>query len=174
MESEFANRQIDWMHQIDQCLSHVWMVRAFLKHSDEAAEDDELADVHRELYDYMLALGPSLDRGDAGKYLRIAQKKFSKLRKSMEWFVEFQPEISGHMNFRMAAKSLQLAVGEIERLLASVAEQTANSSTAPSGFPASTGSIGPTGFVGPTESLPDEDESEDAEENSTNLGFGDR
>ena len=120
MESEFANQQIAWMHQIDQCLSHIWMVRAFLKHSEEAAEDDELAEVHRELYDYMLALGPSLDRGDASKYLRIAQKKFSKLRKSMEWFVEFQPEISGHMNFRMAAKSLQLAVGQIDRMLREV------------------------------------------------------
>ncbi|AMV32822.1 hypothetical protein VN12_11910 [Pirellula sp. SH-Sr6A] len=120
MESEFANQQIAWMHQLDQCLSHVWMVRAFLKHSEEAAEDEELAEVHRELYDYMLALGPSLDQGDASKYLRIAQKKFSKLRKSMEWFVEFQPEISGHMNFRMAAKSLQLTVGQIERILREV------------------------------------------------------
>jgi cob(I)alamin adenosyltransferase len=122
MESELAKQQTAWMHQIDQSLSHVWMVRTFLKHSDEAAEDEELAEVHRELYDYMLALGPTLDQGDAAKYLRIAQKKFSKLRKSMEWFVEFQPEISGHMNFRMAAKSLQLAVGQIEQMLRQVGE----------------------------------------------------
>jgi hypothetical protein len=156
MESEFANQQIAWMHQIDQCLSHVWMVRAFLKHSDEAAEDDELAEVHRALYDYMLALGPSLDRGEATRYLRIAQKKFSKLRKSMEWFVEFQPEISGHMNFRMAAKSLQLAVGQIERLLEEIAQRSANSSS------------------GPAESLLEEEETEDADENATNAQFGDR
>lgn len=156
MESEFASPKIAWMHQIDQCLSHVWMVRAFLKHSDEAAEDDELAEVHRELYDYMLALGPSLDRGDAPKYLRIAQKKFSKLRKSMEWFVEFQPEISGHMNFRMAAKSLQLAVGQIERLLEEVAQQSTNSSG------------------GPSESLLDDQETEEAEESSIGTDFGDR
>ena len=30
------------MHQIDRLLSHVWMVRTFLKHSEEAEEDDEL------------------------------------------------------------------------------------------------------------------------------------
>jgi hypothetical protein len=156
MESEFAKQQIAWMHQIDQCLSHVWMVRAFLKHSDEAAEDDELAEVHRALYDYMLALGPSLDRGEATRYLRIAQKKFSKLRKSVEWFVEFQPEISGHMNFRMAAKSLQLAVGQIEQLLEEIAQRSTNSSP------------------GPAESLLEEDETEDADENLTNSEFGDR
>lgn len=132
------------------------MVRAFLKHSDEAAEDDELAEVHRELYDYMLALGPSLDRGDATKYLRIAHKKFSKLKKSMEWFVEFQPEISGHMNFRMAAKSLQLAVGQIERLLNEVATAS---------VPAS---------IGLAESSLGEDEIEDADESSASSEFGDR
>ena len=47
----------DRMQAIDAQLAHVWMVRAFLKHSDEAQEDDELAEVHRDLYDYMLALG---------------------------------------------------------------------------------------------------------------------
>ena len=57
------------MHAIDAQLAHVWMVRAFLKHSDEAAEDEELAGVHRELYDYMLALGGPLKAADAAEYL---------------------------------------------------------------------------------------------------------
>ena len=29
------------MHAIDTQLTHVWMVRAFVKHSDEAAEDED-------------------------------------------------------------------------------------------------------------------------------------
>ncbi len=105
------------MHQVDGWLSHVWMVRAFLKHSDEATDDEELADIHRALYDYMLALGPSLDANDAARYLRIARKKLSKLRVASETFTELQPEISGHMNFRMAAKSLSLAVSKLHELL---------------------------------------------------------
>ena len=32
----------DLMLQIDTILSHVWMVRTFLKHSDEAEDDEEL------------------------------------------------------------------------------------------------------------------------------------
>ena len=105
------------MHEVDGWLSHVWMVRAFLKHSDEATDDEELADVHRGLYDFMLALGPSLDSGDAMRYLRIARKKISKLRASAELFRELQPDVSGHMNFRMAAKSLTLAVNRVDELL---------------------------------------------------------
>jgi hypothetical protein len=108
------------MRAIDAQLSHVWMVRTFLKHSEEAEEDDELRDVHRELYDYMLALGEPLRAGDAQAYLKQAHKKLAKLRAAEEHFRELQPEISGHMNFQMAAQSLQTAVAEIARLLESL------------------------------------------------------
>jgi hypothetical protein len=105
------------MQRIDTLLSHVWMVRAFVKHSDEAQEDDELASVHRELYDYMLALGAPLKAGDAEEYLKLATKKFGKLRQAAELFREIQPEVSSHTNFQMAAQSLTAAVREIGELL---------------------------------------------------------
>ena len=106
------------MHAIDTQLSHVWMVRAFLKHSEEAAEDDELAGVHRELYDYMLALGGPLKAGNADEYLKLARKKLAKLRRATEQFVQIQPAVSQHTNFQMAAASLTAAVAEVGRLLA--------------------------------------------------------
>src|SRR5687767_8066678 len=105
------------MLRIDTLLSHVWMVRAFIKHSDEAAEDDELASVHRELYDYMLALGAPLKENNPEEYLKLARKKLSKLRKATELFAEIQPEISGHTNFQMAVVSLTAAVKELGELL---------------------------------------------------------
>ena len=109
----------DLMRAIDTQLAHVWMVRAFLKHSEEAAEDDELAEIHRELYDFMLALGGPLKAGNAEEYLRVAGKKFSKLKRATELFVRIQPEVSQHTNFSMAAASLTVAVGEVGRLLES-------------------------------------------------------
>jgi cob(I)alamin adenosyltransferase len=105
------------MHLIDTQLSHVWMVRAFLKHSEEAADDEELAEVHRELYDYMLALGGPLKENNAEEYLKLARKKYSKLKKATELFERIQPEVSQHTNFFMAATSLQAAVTEVGRLL---------------------------------------------------------
>ena len=107
----------DRMAQIDAILSHVWMVRTFLKHSDESSDDEELAEVHRELYDFMLALGPSFESGDSEKYLHLARKKLTKLKAATQPFRDIQPEVSGHMNFRMAAKSLSLAVSQVETLL---------------------------------------------------------
>jgi hypothetical protein len=107
----------DSMHAIDTQLSHVWMVRAFIKHSDEAEEDEELAEVHRELYDYMLALGGPLKEGDADEYLRLARKKFGKLKRAAELFERIQPEVSQHTNFFMAVASLKGAVIEVGRLL---------------------------------------------------------
>ncbi|MEM7473581.1 MAG: amidohydrolase [Planctomycetota bacterium] len=107
----------EFMQRIDAEVAHVWMVRTFLKHSEEAAEDEELASVHRDLYDFMLALGPSLDAGDTKKYLRYARRKLTRLQRATELFAEIQPEISGHMNFQMAVRSLQLAVKRIEALV---------------------------------------------------------
>ena len=103
--------------KIDDLLSHVWMVRTFLKHSEEGEEDEELNEVHRTYYDYMLALGPALASGDDQKYLKQAKKKLKRLRNATELFLEIQPEISSHTNFQMAARSAQLAVAQIVDLI---------------------------------------------------------
>ena len=105
------------VRRIDTLLSHVWMVRTFIKHSEEVEEDDDLAGVHRTLYDFMLALGGPLKNGDASAYLRLARKKISKLRRATDHFLEIQAEISGHTNFQMAAQSLSAAVNQIGELL---------------------------------------------------------
>ena len=54
------------------------------KHSDEAEDDDELALVHRRLYDFSLALGSHLSADDAEGYLRQANKKWRRLREANE------------------------------------------------------------------------------------------
>ena len=105
--------------EIDGVLSHVWMVRTFLKHCEEAEEDDELREVHRNLYDYMLALGGPLRDGDHAKYLKQAKKKLRRLKQANELFQEIQPEISSHTNFQMAAVSLQRAIEQVVTLVES-------------------------------------------------------
>ena len=79
---------VELMHRVDALISHVWMVRTFLKHSEEAAEDEELSEVHRELYDYMLALGPAWQAGDADEYLKLREKSFE--------VAEYHRAIPGH------------------------------------------------------------------------------
>ena len=105
------------MDAIDLQMAHLWMVRTFLKHAEETEEDDELQEVARTLYDYMLALGPAVQAGDPTAYMKQAKKKFSKLRKACELFEEIQPEISDHTNFQMAAISCRQVVNNVEAVL---------------------------------------------------------
>ena len=102
---------------IDQQVAHLWMVRTFLKHADEAEDDEELRSVVRDIYDFILAVGPLDEADDDAVYLKMAKKKLSKLRKATELYEEIQPEVSGHTNFVMAAKSLRLALDAITNLV---------------------------------------------------------
>lgn len=108
------------MQRTDALLSHVWMVRTFIKHSEEIEDDPELSEVQRTLYDFMLALGNAWQTQDADAYLKQARKKLSKLRKATEDFAAIQPEVSTHTNFKMAVASLKSAVCAIEDVLAEV------------------------------------------------------
>jgi len=102
---------------IDQQLCHVWMVRTFVKHSEEAEEDEELCEVYRELYDYTHALGPAFEQRDWDQYLKLAKKKLRKLIAANELYQRVQPDISSHTNFQMAGRSLQASVDRIRELL---------------------------------------------------------
>ncbi len=102
---------------IDQQLCHVWMVRTFVKHSEEAEDDEELSEVYRELYDYTHALGPAFEQKDWDQFLKLARKKLRKLIAANELYQRVQPEISSHTNFQMAGRSLQSSVDEIQKLL---------------------------------------------------------
>jgi len=105
------------MNRIDELLSHVWMVRTFLKHSEEAEDDDELMDVVRALYDYTLALGAPWNERNSAEYLKQAKKKLAKLRGATAQFTQLQPQVSTHTNFVMAVRSLEGAVREIGEIL---------------------------------------------------------
>lgn len=122
--------------RLEDLFAHVWMVRTFIKHSEEAEEDDDLQDVQRTLYDAMLSLGGPSEAHDIGAYLKQAKKKLRKLVEATRLFVELQPELSNHTSFRMAARSLDVAVREIARILSIESHSgTPHESTSP--FPSS-------------------------------------
>lgn len=104
---------IEMVRAIDTEVTHVWMIRTFLKHADEAEDDEDLRAIVRDLYDFILAVGPLDEVDDPALYLKMARKKASKLRRATELYEEIQPEVSGHTNFVMAARSLRTAVDRI-------------------------------------------------------------
>jgi len=113
-----ANRtDAEKVARLDELVSHLWMVRTFLKHCEEAEEDEELCEIHRDLYDFMLAIGgPSRDKDDAA-CLKIAKKKLKRIKAARDLFLKIQPDVSTHTNFRMTAASLNTVVNEIQAIL---------------------------------------------------------
>lgn len=102
---------------LEKLLAHMWMVRAFLKHCDEAEDDEDLCEVQRELYDYIHAVGIHVENGNPTEALRFARKKLRRLRDATRLFDEIQEEISTHTNFRMARRSLLAVLESVETLL---------------------------------------------------------
>ncbi len=113
MQNEAEPTEMQRVQAIDTEVAHVWMIRTFLKHADESQDDEDLRDIVRDLYDFILAVGP-IDQVDRpATYLKTAKKKLSKLRKATELYESIQAEVSGHTNFVMAARSLRTAVDRI-------------------------------------------------------------
>lgn len=117
--SNASNIPDHFLQKLDSLLSHLWMVRTFLKHCEEAEEDEEVAEVHRQLYDYAHAVGIHMSESHPSEAFRFAKKKFRRLREATELFEEIQEEVSGHMNFKMANKSLRCVTDDVNDLLQS-------------------------------------------------------
>ncbi|WP_168565860.1 amidohydrolase [Crateriforma spongiae] len=113
-EAETLTAQVQ---AIDRQVAHLWMVRTFLKHCDEAEDDEDLRDIVRDIYDFILAVGPVDEVDDPAAYVKMAKKKLRRLRRACDLYVEIQPEVSGHTNFVMAARSLQIATEAIAEIL---------------------------------------------------------
>jgi hypothetical protein len=110
------------VERLNPILAHAWMVRNFLKHAEEAENDEEILDVHRTIFDFIRAVEPSRERGDHAEYLRRLKNKLPKLRKAAEFFAQEFRRVSTHTNFEMAAMSLTGVVRAIEEIIGKVGE----------------------------------------------------
>ena len=105
------------MRRINTVISHLWMVRTFLKHAEEMEDDSERMRVPRTLFDFARAVESRYIAGDSQGYLKMVRKKLSKLRSAAEQFAAEVDEISSHTNFKQAALSLSGCVDEIYEIL---------------------------------------------------------
>jgi hypothetical protein len=109
------------MERLNTILAHAWMVRTFLKHSEEIQEDPEMLEVHRMIFDYCRAVEPAYERKDAKEYLHRIKGKLPKLRKQAEFFAANFRRVTDHTNYQMAALSLSGCVREIEEVISCLA-----------------------------------------------------
>ena len=99
----------------EQVMAHAWMVRTFVKHSEEAEEYPELMHLARTVFDVARALETRID--EPAGYLRMLRKKIGRLGRAADQFRTEAPEASGHMNFRQAVVSMDACVAELRELL---------------------------------------------------------
>jgi hypothetical protein len=98
-----------------QVMAHAWMVRTFIKHSEEALEFPELMGIVRAVFDTACALETRIE--DPAGYFKMLAKKIGKLRKASEQFAIDAPQASAHTNFQQAVISMNACIDELEQLL---------------------------------------------------------
>lgn len=97
-------------------MSHAWMVRTFVKHSEEVEDFPELMQMVRTVFDTARALETRLD--DPPGYLKMLRKKLGKLRAAADRFRTDAANASTHTNFEQASLSLDTCVADLAELLA--------------------------------------------------------
>jgi hypothetical protein len=103
---------------VEECqdvMAHAWMVRTFVKHSEEAEDFPELMGMVRTVFDTSRAL--ETRRADPPGYIKMLSKKIVSLRRATEQFRIDAPLASTHTNFQQAVRSLDLCVDRLENLL---------------------------------------------------------
>lgn len=106
------------VNRCDEIMSHAWMVRTFVKHSEEVEdypELDGLMGIARTIFDACRALETQVN--EPAKYLHMLRKKIGRLKKATVDFERDAKQVSVHTNFVMAIRSTQICVRELEELL---------------------------------------------------------
>ena len=101
--------------RVTDLLAHLWMVRTFVKHSEEAEEYEELLDLPRVAFDAARALETRLD--DVPGLRRMLAKKVPKLRRAAAAFRTNAAAASTHTNWQQAVVSLDAVVAGLSDLL---------------------------------------------------------
>jgi hypothetical protein len=97
-------------------MSHAWMVRTFVKHSDEVEDFPELNEMARTIFDVFRAVETQVD--DPVSYFKTVRKKLGKLRAAAEQFQEDAWHASTHTNFQQAAIASKFLGEQLQELVA--------------------------------------------------------
>ena len=106
------------IERCDEVMAHAWMVRTFIKHSEECEDYPELLGlmgIVRSVFDLSRALETRV--AEPAAYLHMLRKKIGKLRQATEQFSTEAVQVSVHTNFVMAVRSIQVCTRELQALL---------------------------------------------------------
>lgn len=117
---ESLSSRAEVVERCQQVMAHAWMVRTFIKHSEEVEDFPELMGIVRAVFDTARALETRIDEPTA--YLKMLSKKIGKLRIAAAQFRTDAAEASTHTNFEQAVLSIDTCVEDFQNLLRRGAE----------------------------------------------------
>ena len=97
-------------------MSHAWMIRTFVKHSDEVEDFPQLNEMARTIFDVFRAVETQIH--DPAGYFKTVRKKLSKLQSAAEQFAKDAWHASTHTNFQQAVIASRFLVEQLSELLA--------------------------------------------------------
>jgi len=112
---EIADALLEIVRRCEQVMAHAWMVRTFIKHSDEAEDFPELMGLARIIFDLSRALETRIN--DPASYLKMLRKKIAKLKKASLEFEKDAPLASMHTNFQQAVCSINACCEQLQYYL---------------------------------------------------------
>lgn len=119
-DNQKDNQLAELAREFQAAMSHAWMVRTFIKHSDEVDDFPELMGIVRAVFDMSRGIENKID--DPATYFRFAGKKIGKLRTAVTQFREDAWRASTHTNFQQAVMSVERATDEMESILQRIAK----------------------------------------------------
>lgn len=122
LPNELRQTLINLVERGQKIMAHGWMVRTFVKHSDEVDDFPELNEMARTIFDVFRAVETQVN--DPVAYFRTIRKKLARLRAAADQFEKDAWHASTHTNFQQAVvaskfvgEQLQELLTEAERLL---------------------------------------------------------
>lgn len=105
----------DVVDRCQQVMANAWMVRTFIKHSEEVEDFPELMGIVRAVFDTSRALETRID--DPPGYLHMLRKKIGKLKTAARQFEADAQEASTHTNFQQAVIGMHFCNEQLQELL---------------------------------------------------------
>ena len=118
--SEVQQKLLSMVARSQKVMAHAWMIRIFVKHSDEVEDFPELNEMARTIFDVFRAVETQVN--DPVTYFRTVRKKLSRLKAAAEQFEKDAWHASTHTNFQQAAVASRFLCEQLLELV-TAAEQ---------------------------------------------------
>ena len=116
MRDARAQQLAKLVERSQKLMSHAWMIRTFVKHSDEVEDFPQLNEMARTIFDVFRAVETQIH--DPAGYFKTVRKKLSKLQSAAEQFAKDAWHASTHTNFQQAVVASRFLVEQLSELLA--------------------------------------------------------